>query len=70
MSVAFSADLVRRATMADDRPIDETPPLEHDEYHSALEVDDTSGWRVYLVPALALLFVIGALAFIALYGSA
>jgi hypothetical protein len=56
--------------MTDKRLIDEASPLEHDEYHSALEVDDSSGWRIYLVPGLALLFVIGALLFIALYGSA
>ena len=35
---------------------------EHDEYHSSLEVDDTSGWRVFLVPGLAILFLIAALA--------
>ena len=35
---------------------------EHDEYHSSLEVDDTSGWRVFLVPGLLLLFLVAALA--------
>lgn len=42
--------------------------FEHDEYHSSLEMDDTSGWRVFIVPALAALFVIGALAILVLYG--
>jgi hypothetical protein len=36
--------------------------IEHDEYHSALEVDDTSGWRVFIVPGLAILFLVGAVA--------
>jgi hypothetical protein len=36
--------------------------IEHDEYHSSLEVDDSSGWRVFIVPALAILFLIGAIA--------
>ena len=43
--------------------------FEHDEYHSSLEVDDTIGWRVFVVPALAALFVIGALAILVLYGA-
>jgi hypothetical protein len=34
--------------------------IEHDEFHSALEVDDTSGWRVFIVPGLAILFLLGA----------
>lgn len=36
--------------------------IEHDEFHSSLEVDDTSGWRVFIVPGLAILFLIGAIA--------
>jgi hypothetical protein len=47
--------------MTDDRPTDDIAAMEHDEYHSALEIDDTSGWRVFLVPGLALLFVLGAI---------
>jgi hypothetical protein len=39
------------------------------EYHSSLEFDDTTGWHVYVVPALALAFVIGALLFLVLYGA-
>ena len=35
--------------------------IEHDEFHSALEVDDTSGWRIFIVPGLAIVFLIGAL---------
>ena len=42
--------------------------FEHDEFHSSLEVDDTTGWRVYIVPALAGLFVIGALLITIFYG--
>jgi hypothetical protein len=45
--------------MTDNRTTTAEAPLEHDEYHSSLEVDDTSGWRVFLVPGLALLFVVG-----------
>lgn len=47
--------------MTDNRTSDQTLPFEHDEFHSSLEVDDSSGWRVFLVPGLALLFVIGAI---------
>ena len=43
--------------------------FEHDEFHSSLEVDDTTGWRVYVVPALAALFVIGALLIMIFYGA-
>lgn len=35
--------------------------VEQDEYHSALEIDDTSGWKVLIVPGLAVLFLIGAI---------
>ncbi len=35
---------------------------DHDEYHSALEVDDTSGWKVFIVPGLLILFLVAALA--------
>lgn len=42
--------------------------FEHDEYHSSLEIDDTTGWRVFIVPALAAIFVIGALMILVLYG--
>ena len=45
----------------------ESPPLEHDEYHSALEIDDTTGWRVFIVPGLMIVFLIGALLFTFLY---
>ena len=41
--------------------------LEHDEFHSSLEIDDTSGWRVFIVPGLLLLFLVGALSFFLLY---
>lgn len=43
--------------------------VEHDEYHSALEIDDTSGWKVFLVPALAILFLVGAVALFLLSGN-
>ena len=36
--------------------------IEHDEYHSSIEVDDTSGWKVFIVPGLLILFLIAALA--------
>lgn len=47
--------------MTDKRTADEVAALEHDEYHSALEFDDSSGWRIFLVPGAALLFVLGAI---------
>lgn len=53
--------------MTDNRSSDDIAALEHDEYHSALEIDDTSGWRVFLVPGLALLFVFGAILMVVLY---
>lgn len=52
--------------MTDDRS-NETPELEHDEFHSSLEMDDSSGWRVFIVPGVLLLFLIGAVLFIVLY---
>lgn len=48
--------------MTDEKSTGEMP-FEHDEFHSSLEVDDTSGWRVFIVPALMIIFVIGALLF-------
>jgi hypothetical protein len=51
--------------MTDDRST-ESPELEHDEFHSSLEVDDSSGWRVFIVPGILLLFLIGAVLFIVL----
>lgn len=46
--------------MADDRSSDQAPPPEADEeFHSSLEIDDTSGWRVFIVPGLALLAALG-----------
>ena len=52
--------------MTDNRSNDDIAAMEHDEYHSALEVDDTSGWKVFLVPGTALLFVVGAIAMVML----
>lgn len=52
--------------MTDERST-ETPEPEHDEFHSSLEVDDSSGWRVFIVPGVLLLFLIGAVLFIVLY---
>lgn len=54
--------------MTDNRSTRELP-LEHDEFHSSLEVDDTSGWRIFIVPALMLIFVIGAVVFTIFYGA-
>jgi hypothetical protein len=54
--------------MTDDRTDDTIPqdePLD-DEFHSTLEIDDSSGWRVFIVPGLLLLFVLGAILFIVL----
>ena len=54
--------------MTDDRNEGTTPqdePLD-DEFHSSLEVDDSSGWRVFIVPGVLLLFVLGAILFIVL----
>ena len=50
--------------MTDDRT-DQEEPLD-DEFHSTLEIDDSSGWRVFIVPGLLLLFVLGAILFIIL----
>ncbi|HWH17809.1 MAG TPA: hypothetical protein VNT77_05655 [Allosphingosinicella sp.] len=47
--------------MTDNRTSQDMPVLEHDEFHSSLEIDDSSGWRVFLVPGLALLLVVGAI---------
>lgn len=49
--------------MTDLRPAaaDDTGSLEHDEFHSSLEIDDSEGWRVFLVPGAALLFALGAI---------
>ena len=52
--------------MTDQRP-PEMSAEEHDEYHSALEVDDTSGWRVFIVPIILLVIVIGMIGFFFLY---
>ena len=53
--------------MTDDRTDGTTPdePLD-DEFHSTLEIDDSSGWRVFIVPGVLLLFVLGAILFIVL----
>ena len=48
--------------MTDERPTD-AEPLD-DEYHSSLEMDDSSGWRVFIVPGVLLLFLLGAVLFI------
>lgn len=38
------------------------PELEHHEYHSAVEVDETKdNWRDWVGPVLAVLFAIGAI---------
>ncbi|HWH23081.1 MAG TPA: hypothetical protein VNT25_07330 [Allosphingosinicella sp.] len=39
------------------RQISEAP--EDHEYHSRLEFDDSTGWHVYIVPALMLLAMLG-----------
>ena len=52
--------------MTDNRSSDDIAAMEHDEYHSSLEMDDSSGWRVFLVPGVALLFVLGAIAMVML----
>jgi hypothetical protein len=54
--------------MTDDRS-DRTDPLDEpldDEFHSTLEVDDSSGWRVFIVPGVLLVLVLGAILFIVL----
>jgi hypothetical protein len=43
--------------------------IEHDEFHSSLEMDDTSGWRVFIVPGLAVLFLLGAIALLFMSGN-
>lgn len=43
------------------------PVTEHDEFHSALEFDDSVGWRVFIVPVALFLFVVGGLLFLFLY---
>ena len=54
--------------MTDDRTDGSTAPDEplDDEFHSTLEIDDSSGWRVFIVPGVLLLFVLGAILFIVL----
>lgn len=54
--------------MTDDRTDASTAPEEplDDEFHSSLEIDDSSGWRVFIVPGVLLLFVLGAILFIIL----
>lgn len=47
--------------MTDNRTSQDMPPLEHDEFHSSLEIDDSQGWRVFLVPGIALLLALGAI---------
>ncbi|MGF1550736.1 MAG: hypothetical protein ACFBQW_09480 [Sphingomonadaceae bacterium] len=44
--------------MTDERSRDEEPEFEHDEYHSALEIDDTTGWRPFIVIGLIILFLV------------
>jgi hypothetical protein len=57
--------------MSDDRqssnPQDPFEGLD-DEYHSNLELDDSSGWRVFIVPGLLVLFLIGAIALTFFHG--
>ena len=54
--------------MAEDRSSDEVPPPEEDdEFHSSLEIDDTSGWRVFIVPIILVILVIGMIAFFFVY---
>ena len=48
---------------------DNEADIEHDEYHSTLEVDDTSGWRLFIVPGILLLLLIGAIAFFIIYSN-
>lgn len=43
------------------RPTSEAATNEHNEYHSRLEFDDSTGWHIYIVPGLLLAFLIGAL---------
>lgn len=52
--------------MTDPREPD-IPPEEHDEYHSSLEVDDSSGWRVLIIPIVLIVLVIGMIAFFFVY---
>ena len=55
--------------MTDDRTDQSTTPEDEpldDEFHSSLEIDDSSGWRVFIVPGVLLLFVLGAILFIVL----
>ena len=44
-----------------DRPTSKPTPFEHNEYHSRLEFDDSTGWHIYIVPGLLLALLIGAL---------
>lgn len=43
------------------------PEFEHDEFHSSLEVDDSSGWRVFVVPVVLIVIVIGMIAAFFIY---
>lgn len=66
-TASLSLGRARRATVTDNRMDDDMPPLEHDEFHSSLEVDDTTGWRVFIVPVTLLILLFGMIAFFFLY---
>jgi hypothetical protein len=54
--------------MSDDRRTDDAAVDEDAHgYHSALEMDDSSGWRAWIVPVAMLIVVIGGVAFLFLY---
>ena len=46
--------------MTDSRWKSDTPAVEENEFHSLLEVDDSTGWRPYIIPAIGLLLAVGA----------
>ena len=44
-----------------DRRSTEALPTDHNEYHSRLEFDDSTGWHIYIVPGLLLALLLGAI---------
>jgi hypothetical protein len=44
-----------------DRQPSEAMPADHNEYHSRLEFDDSTGWHIFIVPGLLLVLLIGAI---------
>lgn len=44
-----------------DRQANEGTSANHNEYHSRLEFDDSTGWHIYIVPSFLLVLLISAI---------